>query len=109
MKLALPTITFAAAIAAVGTAFVTATPAEAIDWRLAVERHYEAAEEAKFVPHGGNPQWDFDLDTVVNDMEWRRRTAEMLRSLPKPSVDPQSSGSNQLADRPEPPRLRFSF
>jgi len=110
MKFVLPTVTFAAAIAAASTIFAASAPAEAIEWRLAVERHYKAADEAKLVPRGDNPQWDFNLNTVVNDMQWRQRTAEMLRDLPKPGVAREDDGSNQLADRPEPSRpLRFSF
>jgi len=84
--------------------------ADARDWRQSVQRHYSAAEEAKYTPKGDNPQWGFTLDTVVNDMEWRARTSSMLQTLPKPGTQPLSvQPANQLADRPEPPRLRFSF
>ena len=99
----------AAAAAAVISILVAATPADAKDWRLSVQRHYDAEEEARYVPKGGNPQWDFTLDTVVADMEWRQRTARMLHNLPKPSSDPIVREPGQLADRPEPPTLQFAF
>ena len=99
----------AAAAAALISLIAAATPADAKDWRLSVQRHYDAEAEARFVPKGDNPQWDFSLDTVVADMEWRQRTARMLRPLPKPSADPIAHESGQIADRPEPPTLRFSF
>jgi hypothetical protein len=99
-----------AAVLAATASLVAAAPADARDWRQSVERHYSAAEEAKYTPKGDNPQWGFTLDTVVNDMAWRARTTSMLRTLPKPGAQPLSvQPADQLADRPEPPRLRFSF
>ena len=102
-------VLFAAAFTATAS-LLAAAPAEARDWRQSVQRHYSAAEEARYTPKGDSPQWGFTLDTVVNDMEWRARTSSMLRTLPKPGTQPLSvQPANQLADRPEPPRLRFSF
>jgi hypothetical protein len=99
-----------AAVLAATVSLLAAAPADARDWRQSVQRHYSATEEAKYTPRGDNPQWGFTLDTVVNDMEWRARTSSMLRTLPKPGTQPHSAQpANQLADRPEPPRLRFSF
>lgn len=109
MKFTSSRVVPAAAFAAAVTATLATAPAEAIDWHRAVERHYDAAEAAAYEPRTENPQWDFDLDTVINDMEWRRRTAKMLRGLPKPSTARPESSSGQIADRPEPPRLLFAF
>jgi len=96
----------AAALAATAS-LLAAAPADARDWRQSVQRHYSAADEAKYTPKGDNPQWGFTLGTVVNDMEWRARTASMLRDLPKPGTQPRSAQpANQLADRPA---LRFAF
>ncbi|MEQ8353920.1 MAG: hypothetical protein RH942_00170 [Kiloniellaceae bacterium] len=99
-------------IAAVAVAALTMTaagPSAAGDWRHSVERHYSAAKAAKYTPRGDNPRWDFDLETVVNDMEWRARTAAMLRDLPKPGARDRDAPSSQLADRPERRRLPFRF
>jgi hypothetical protein len=109
MKITSSRAVFAAALTAAVTTTLAAVPAEAIDWHRAVERHYEAAETATFEPRTENPQWDFDLETVINDMEWRQRTAKMLRGLPKPSTERPESSGEQLADRPEQPPLRFAF
>ncbi|MGD1878465.1 MAG: hypothetical protein ACFB13_13320 [Kiloniellaceae bacterium] len=100
----------AAAIAAAAI-LVASAPADAKDWRRSVDRHYSAAEETKYVPRGDNPQWDFNLETVVADMAWRARTAAMLRNLPKPSAEPDDAEpANQLADdSPEQPAFRFAF
>ncbi|WP_340119943.1 hypothetical protein [Pelagibius sp. 7325] len=99
-----------AAAVTVTVSLLAAAPADARDWRQSVQRHYSAAEQAKYTPKGDNPQWGFTLDNVVNDMAWRARTSSMLRSLPKPGIQADSvQPANQLADRPEPPRLRFSF
>ena len=103
------TVTSLAAIAATVAVMSAAAPAEAKDWKRAMDRHDAAAEPSKFTPKGGNPQWDFDLDTVVNDLEWRQRTAQRLRELRRNREEPQQRGSNQLADREAPSRLRFSF
>lgn len=109
MSTKLTKVLSAAALAATAS-LVAAAPADARDWRQSVQRHYSAAEEAKYTPKGDNPQWDFNLATVMNDMQWRSRTASMLRDLPKPGDKPRGAQpANQLADRPEPPRLRFSF
>lgn len=97
-----------AAIAVSATLAVTATPADAKDWLRAMDRHYDAAEATKYTPKGDNPQWNFDLSTVVEDMAWRSRTARMLRDAPKPGATVRS-GTPQLADRPEPRRLQFRF
>ncbi len=98
----------AAAIAA--AAFVVAAgPAEARDWMRSMERHYTAAEAAKYTPKSDNPQWDFDLNTVVNDMAWRARTASMLRNLPRPGASVRNDAPDQVADREESPRLQFRF
>ncbi|GAB4223786.1 MAG: hypothetical protein Tsb0032_26980 [Kiloniellaceae bacterium] len=108
----LPRLTFAAAIAATA-AFAAAGPgagsAEAKDWLKALERNEKAAEAVKYQPKGKNPQWDFDLNTVVNDVNWRARTASMLRDLPRPGDPRRRAQPNQLADRPEPSRLQFRF
>ena len=101
-----PTI---AAIAAAVIVLVATGASEARDWRRAVERHYKAAEAEKFTPNGENPQWDFDLQTTVNDMAWRARTAAMLRDLPKPGVEREESAPSQLADSEEPRPLQFRF
>ncbi|GAB4369465.1 MAG: hypothetical protein Kow00114_29240 [Kiloniellaceae bacterium] len=99
-----------AAVFAAAAFLVAAQPADARDWRQSMQRHYSAAEEAKYTPKGDNPQWDFNLGTVMNDMEWRARTATMLRDLPKPGETPRHDAPDgQLADRPEPPRFRFAF
>lgn len=107
MSLQRTSISIAAGAAAL-LAIAAAAPAAAKDWRQSVANHYEAAELARFVPRGDNPQWDFTLDTVMDDMAWRQRTARMLRQAPKPGVAPEGD-SRQLADRPEPTALRFSF
>ena len=86
-----------------------ATPAAAKDWRSSMDRHYEAAEATRFVPKAATPEWGFTLNDVVADMEWRQRTAETLRGMPRPSTESNDSGRGQLADRPEPSRLRFAF
>ncbi|MEO3431456.1 hypothetical protein AAFN88_21540 [Pelagibius sp. CAU 1746] len=104
----LPKAVSAAAIAAAAFA-ITAGSAEAKDWLRSMDRHYSAAEATKFTPKGDNPQWDFDLDTVVNDMAWRARTASMLRTLPRPGASLRNDAPDQVADREEPPRLRFRF
>ncbi len=98
-----------AAIAIAASSIAAAGPSEAKDWLRAVKRHYQAAEENRFVPNGENPQWNFDLDTVVNDMEWRARTAAMLRDLPKPGERTDAAQPGQLADSEEPQPLRFRF
>jgi len=102
-------ITSAAAAAATVMLVAATAPADAKDWRRTVDNHYSAAEEAKYVPRGDNPQWGFTLDTVMEDMAWRQRTASMLRRAPKPSSDPVLRQSGQLADRPEQPTFRFAF
>ncbi|MGF1592821.1 MAG: hypothetical protein ACFCUW_06050 [Kiloniellaceae bacterium] len=98
-----------AAVAATFVLVAAATPADAKDWRHSMDRHYDAAEQNRYVPKGDNPQWGFTLDTVVADMEWRQRTSHMLRHLPKPSTEPAARRSNQLADRPATSSLRFAF
>ena len=102
----LPTM---AAIAVATTTIVAAGPSEARDWRHSVERHYKAAEASKFTPNGGNPQWDFDLQTAVNDLAWRARTAAMLRDLRKPGEERRERRPSQLADGEEPQPLQFRF
>jgi hypothetical protein len=97
------------ATAAATFVLAAAMPADAKDWRSSMDRHYDAAEQKRFVPQGDNPQWGFTLDTVVADLEWRQRTSHMLRDLPKPSTDPATRQPNQLADRPETSSLRFAF
>jgi len=103
------TVTSLAAIAATIAVMSAATPADAKDWKRAMDRHDAAAKLSKYTPRGGNPQWDFDLQTVVNDMQWRQRTAQRLRSLRRPGVERQQREPSQLADREAPARLRFSF
>jgi len=82
-------------------------PVAAKDWRSSMDRHYEAAEAARYIPKADTPEWNFTLNEVVADMEWRQRTAETLRGAPRPGTE--TNGSGQLADRPEPTRLRFAF
>src|SRR3546814_9727723 len=100
-------------IAAASAAFLASTAlaerSDAREWRRRVDNHYDAVSEARYVPRGDNPQWNFTLDTVVSDMDWRQRTARMLRDLPKPSGDPAVGSAPQLADRPEPQSFRFAF
>lgn len=100
-------------VAAAGAAFLALTAlaetSDAKDWRRSVDSHYDAVDQARYVPRGDNPQWNFTLDTVVSDMDWRQRTARMLRNLPKPSSDPAVGSTHQLADRPEPQSFRFAF
>lgn len=98
-----------AASSIAASSIAAAGPSEPRDWLRAVKRHYQAAEENRFVPNGENPQWDFDLDTVVNDMEWRARTAAMLRGLRKPGDQVEEVQPKQLADGEEPTRLQFRF
>jgi hypothetical protein len=99
-----------AALAVTFLALAAAGPAEARDWLTALERHEEAAAAGTGWPRGENPQWDFDLQTMMNDMKWRARTASMLRELPKPSAEARDGEHpSQLADKPETPRLKFSF
>lgn len=105
-------ISFTSLGTAVGAAVfivAAASPAAAKDWRSSMDRHYEAAEETRYVPKAATPEWDFTLDEVVADMEWRQRTAEVLRGTPRPNTDPNEAGRGQLADRPETSRLRFAF
>jgi len=109
MNLTLTNIASAAAVAAVFTLVATAAPADVKHWQRSIDRHYQAAEENKYVPKGENPQWDFTLDTVVADMAWRHRTARMLRAATKPNSDALVHETEQLADRPEPQPFRFSF
>jgi hypothetical protein len=89
--------------------FLAAGPAEAKDWLRSMDRHYTAAEAAKYTPKGDNPQWDFNLNTVVNEMAWRNRTAAMLRTLPRPGASVRTAAPDQVADREEPPHLQFRF
>ncbi len=99
-------------ITAVGAAvffLAGAAPAAAKDWRNSMDRHYEAAAAARFTPNVENPEWGFTLNEVVADMEWRQRTAEILRGTPRPSTDTNDRNGGQLADRPEPAPLRFAF
>lgn len=98
-----------AAAAIVFSAALAAAPAEAKDWLRAMDRHDSAAQAAKYKPKGDNPQWNFDLGTVVNDVAWRARTASMLRNAPKPGASVRTTAPSQLADRPEPRRLQFRF
>lgn len=104
-------ISAVAAVAVTAALVANSGLAEAKDWRSSLDRHYTAAEAAKHTPKGKNPQWNFNLGTVVNDMAWRTRTASMLRNAPKPSAPTRyrQRESNQLADRPEQQRLPFSF
>lgn len=108
MLVQLSKVVSAAGIAAAAF-FIAAGPAEAKDWLRSMDRHYTAAEEAKYTPKGDNPQWDFDLNTVVNDMAWRSRTASMLRTLPRPGASLRNDAPDQVADREESPRLQFRF
>ncbi|HEY9536232.1 MAG TPA: hypothetical protein VIS03_01460 [Kiloniellaceae bacterium] len=109
MSLRLTKITVAAAVAAFVALTAVAETVDAKDWRRTVDNHYDAVEEAKYVPRGDNPQWNFTLDTVMSEMAWRQRTARMLRDAPRPSAAPTDGLAPQLADRPEPPTFRFSF
>ena len=104
-----PRISTVAAIAAVTVVTIAAAPAEARDWLRSVERHYDASEANRYVPRGDNPQWDFNLNTMVNDMAWRTRTAAMLRDLPTPGERQSDEASSQLADSPAPESPRFRF
>lgn len=101
--------TLGTAVGAAVLFFAAATPAAAKDWRSSMDRHYEAAEALRFVPKAATPEWGFTLNDVVADMEWRERTAETLRGMPRPSTEANDEGRGQLADRPEAPRLRFAF
>ena len=105
----LPRISAVAAIAAVTAVNLAAGPTEARDWLRSVERHYSASEANRYVPKGDNPQWDFNLNTMVNDMAWRTRTAAMLRDLPTPGEWRSDEAPGQQADSPalESPRFRF--
>lgn len=111
MFIQLSKVTAAAAIAVTVLLLAAAGPAEAKDWLKALERNEKAAEAVKYVPKGPNPQWDFNLTTVVNDMNWRARTASMLRNLPRPGETRRAAQPDQLADREEeaPARLQFRF
>ncbi len=103
-------MTSAAAAIVLSAAFAShAGAAEAKNWLRSMDRHYTAAEATKYTPKGDNPQWDFDLNTVVNDMAWRSRTASMLRNLPRPGASLRNDAPDQVADRQEPPRLQFRF
>ncbi|WP_193368090.1 hypothetical protein [Pelagibius marinus] len=99
----------AAAIVISAACSIQAGAAEAKDWLRTMERHDTAAQAAKYTPKGDNPQWDFDLNTVVNDMAWRNRTASMLRNLPRPGASLRKDAPDQVADREESPRLQFRF
>jgi len=109
MSLNLAKISLAAAAAAFLALTAVAESVDAKDWQRSIDNHYSAAEEAKYEPRTGNPQWGFTLDTVMADMAWRQRTARILRDAPRPSADPTETPANQLADRPETPAFRFSF
>ena len=89
--------------------FIAAAPVEAKDWLRSMDRHDTAAEAAKYTPKGDNPQWDFNLSSVVNEMAWRARTASMLRNLPRPGASLRNDAPDQVADRDESPRLQFRF
>lgn len=110
MRAQLSKVVSAAGIAAAAF-FIAAGPVEAKDWLRSMDRHYAAAEAAKYTPKGENPQWDFDLNSVVNEMAWRARTASMLRNLPRPGASLRNDAPNQdqVADREESPRLQFRF
>jgi hypothetical protein len=108
MLIQLSKVVSAAGIAAAALVFAAA-PAEAKDWQRSMDRHDTAAEATKYTPKGDNPQWDFDLNTVVNDMAWRSRTASMLRTLPRPGASLRNNAPDQVADGQEPPRLKFRF
>jgi len=109
MSFPLTKITIASAAAAFIALTAVAETVDAKDWQRSVDNHYSAAEEAKYVPRGDDPQWGFTLDTVMEDMAWRQRTASMLRSAPKPGSDAVLRQPGQLADRPEQPTFRFAF
>src|SRR3546814_9838179 len=78
MSLRLTKITVAAAVAAFVALTAVAETVDAKDWRRTVDNHYDAVEEAKYVPRGDNPQWNFTLDTVMSRSE--EHTSE-LQSL----------------------------
>lgn len=109
MSLQLGKISFVAGAAAFLALTAVAQSVDAKDWRRTVDNHYEAAAETKYEPRVDNPEWGFTLDTVMADMAWRQRTAQMLRGAPVPDSQAAPSRSGQIADRPETPAYRFSF
>ncbi len=90
-----PVIGTVAAIAAVLA--ISSSPALADDWDTRMDRHYTEAERTKYHPKEGS-EWGFSLSTMMNDMEWRKRTAATLRNLPRPSVTPQTQRHRQLVE-----------
>ena len=109
MSLQLGKISFVAGAAAFLALTAVAQSVDAKDWRRSVDNHYEAAAETKYEPRVDNPEWGFTLDTVMADMAWRQRTAQMLREAPVPDSQAAPSRAGQLADRPEATPYRFSF
>lgn len=102
-------ISFAAGAAFFVALTAVAESADARDWRRTVDNHYRAVAETKYEPRVENPEWGFTLDSVVDDMAWRRRTVRMLRDAPLPDSQATPSRAGQIADRPETPALRFPF
>lgn len=92
----------AAAITAALT--IVSSTAMADDWSTAMDRHYSAAEETRFLPKAG-AQWGFSLSAMMNDLEWRKRTAAALRNQRRPSVTTQTQRYRQLVEEAEPRRL----
>ena len=105
MSFKLTKVTFVTAVGAAVLFLAAAAPAGARDWRSSMDRHDAAAKTAE----AEGLEWGFTLNEVVADMEWRQRTAEILRGMPRPSTEPNDRGSGQLADRPQPAPLRFAF
>lgn len=83
---------------------IFASPVAATDWLRAMERH-EAAAKAAIVEEAAKGEWGFTLSTVMNDMEWRKRTAATLRAQRQSTFTPPTSDYRQLVEEPEPRRL----
>lgn len=88
--------------AAVTTALaIFSSPVLAEDWIKAMERH-DAAAAANKAEARSDGQWGFTLSAVINDAEWRQKTAAALRKQPRPSVTAQTQRYRQLVEKTEP-------
>lgn len=101
-----PVIGTVAAIAAI--LIVSSSPVVAEDWDTRMDRHYTEVERTKYQPKQGS-EWGFSLSKVMNDMEWRKRTAAALRSLPRPSVTPETQRYRQSVEKKAEPRRLSAF
>ena len=93
-----------ALLVATAVAIAISSPATAGDWSEAMARHEAAAAKTKYQPDPGS-EWRFSLETVMSDMEWRKKTAAALRNQKRPTVTLQTQRHRQLVRKAERRRL----